>query len=343
MKLIGLTLSNEMMNAKNILVTGSAGHLGEALVRNLRKSIHSVVGVDLISSDFTDHVGSIADREFVAKCMDKIEVVLHAATLHKPHVATHSRQDFVDTNVTGTLNLLEESAASGVEAFVFTSTTSTFGDSMRPKSADTPAIWVTEELPPKPKNIYGVTKIAAEQLCQLFHRNHQLPCLILRTSRFFPEVDDRKEVRDAYPDPNIKTIEFLYRRVDIEDVVSAHLLAMEKAQSIGFGRYIISATTPFTPSDLDSLTGNAVEVVKRIEPAFESIFSERGWRMFPSVDRVYVNELARKELGWEPKHNFSSVLKRIQAGGSPLSQLAHEIGQKMYHDQVFDGEPYPVD
>ena len=331
------------MKSKNILVTGSAGHLGEALVRNLRQSPHNVVGIDINPSNFTDHVGSIADREFVAKCMEEIDVVLHAATLHKPHVATHSRQEFVDTNVTGTLNLLEESVKVGVEAFVFTSTTSTFGDAMRPTEPNGPAIWVTEDLVPIPKNIYGVTKVAAEQLCQLFHRNHQLPCLILRTSRFFPEVDDRKEVRDSYEDDNVKTNEFLHRRVDIEDVVSAHLLAMEKAQTIGFGRYIISATTPFTFSDLSSLTKTASEVVARFAPEFEAIFAERGWRMFPSIERVYVNELARNELGWEPKHDFRSVLKRIQKGGSPLSQLAHEIGQKMYHDQVFDGKPYPVD
>ncbi len=85
------------------------------------------------------------------------------------------------------------------------------------------------EVTPIPKNIYGVTKTAAEALCELFYRNHGLPCLILRTSRFFPEVDDRKETREAYQDGNIKANELLYRRVDLEDVVSAHLLALEKA------------------------------------------------------------------------------------------------------------------
>ncbi len=59
-------------------------------------------------------------------CMRGVTHVLHAATLHKPHVATHSRQEFVDTNVTGTLNLLEAAVANEVRSFVFTSTTSTF-------------------------------------------------------------------------------------------------------------------------------------------------------------------------------------------------------------------------
>ena len=107
--------------------------------------------------------------------MAGVEAVLHAATLHKPHVATHSRQEFVDTNVTGTLNLLEEAAAAGVGAFVFTSTTSVFGDALVPPPG-APAAWITEDVVPVPKNIYGVTKVAAEDLCQLFHRN-QRPAL----------------------------------------------------------------------------------------------------------------------------------------------------------------------
>ena len=61
--------------------------------------------------------------------MAGVDAVVHTATLHKPHVATHTRQDFVDTNITGTLNLLEEAVAAGVSSFVFTSTTSAFGAS----------------------------------------------------------------------------------------------------------------------------------------------------------------------------------------------------------------------
>src|SRR5262245_30761605 len=235
-----------------VLVTGTAGHLGEALVRSLRKITHEVIGIDILHSDFTNQIGSITDRDFVKGCMKGVDAVLHAATLHKPHLFTHSRQGFVDTNITGTLNLLEESVSAGVASFVFTSTTSAFGSAMTPP-ANAPAAWVTEDVIPVPKNIYGVTKTAAEDLCELFHRKHRLPCLVLRTSRFFPEEDDHKDTRQAYADDNIKANEFLYRRVDLEDVVSAHLLALEKAPELGFGRYIISATTPFTRDDLFEL------------------------------------------------------------------------------------------
>ena len=168
-----------------VLVTGSAGHLGEALMRLLRARGDDARGIDLKRSPFTDLAGSIADRGFVREAMAGVRAVLHTATLHKPHVVTHSRQDFVDTNVTGTLNLLEEAASAGVGAFVFTSTTSAFGRALTPPPG-TPAAWVTEDVRPVPKNIYGVTKVAAEDLCELFHRLHRLPCLVLRTSRFFP-------------------------------------------------------------------------------------------------------------------------------------------------------------
>src|SRR5689334_12401330 len=115
-----------------ILVTGSAGHLGEAMVRTLKDLKYDVVGIDILDSPFTTHRGSIVDRSFVKGCMNGVKVVFHPATLHKPHVGTHSQQTFVDTNITGTLNLLQESVAAGVEAFIFTSTTSTFGDALIP-------------------------------------------------------------------------------------------------------------------------------------------------------------------------------------------------------------------
>ncbi len=327
----------------NVLVTGSAGHLGEALVRTLRDQGHDVVGTDLIDSTFTDRVGTIADREHVRQCMAGVEVVLHAATLHKPHVATHSRQAFIDTNITGALNLLEEAVLAGVQSFIFTSTTSTFGDALRP-SKNKPAAWITESVEPIPKNIYGVTKIAAENLCQLFHRNQRLPCLILRTSRFFLEPDDNKAVREAYPDANSKANEFLYRRVELADVVSAHLLAMKKAPTIGFRRYIISATTPFTPADLIELRRNAPQVVKRLFPQYDAIYRQHGWRMFPSIDRVYVNKRARTELGWQPQIDFAHILTALQAGNTNLhSPLAQLVGIKGYHAEQFKDGLYPVE
>jgi UDP-glucose 4-epimerase len=312
------------------MVTGSAGHLGEALVRSFRAAGRDVVGVDLLPSPFTDAVGSICDRSFVNHCMRGATAVVHSATLHKPHVATHSNQDFVDTNVTGTLNLLEQALAAGVKAFVFTSTTSAFGSALVP-AAGQPAAWITEDVIPIPKNIYGVTKIAAENLCELFHRNHGLNSIVLRTSRFFPEADDDIAVRENYELDNVQANEMLYRRVDIEDVVSAHMLALARAPETGFRRYVISATTPFTISDLKVLRTNPREVVYRLFPACEAIYSARRWKLFASIDRVYANELALAELGWRPKYDFRHVLECARTFNDFRSPLARQVGSKGYH------------
>jgi UDP-glucose 4-epimerase len=324
-----------------VLVTGSSGHLGEALVRVLQSKGQEVVGLDVVPSPFTSVVGSVSDRACVQRCMHGVRTVFHAATLHKPHVATHSRQDFVDTNVSGTLNLLEEAAAAGVGSFVFTSTTSVFGDALIPP-ADAPAAWITEDVVPVPKNIYGVTKAAAEDLCQLFHRNQRLACIVLRTSRFFPEEDDDGAVREAYADANLKANEFLYRRVDIEDVVDAHLRAAEQAPALGFRRYIISATTPFLREDMPDLRSDAALVVGRRVAASVPEYARRGWRMVPGIDRVYVNERARRELGWAPRHDFAALVERLKAGGEVTSPLARLIGAKGYHAGAFAEGPYPV-
>lgn len=324
-----------------ILITGSTGHLGEALVRTLSPQGHDIIAIDIQPSSYTTHTGTICNPTFVQACMKGVDIVLHTATLHKPHVGTHPRQEFIDTNITGTLQLLEAATANKVKAFIFTSTTSVFGDALIPPPGQ-PAAWITEDVAPQPKNIYGVTKTAAEDLCQLFYRNQQLPVLILRTSRFFPESDDNKGMRDAFADDNLKTLEYLYRRVDVEDVVTAHIAAMHRAPEIGFGKYIISATTPFTQADLPQLRDHAPDIIKQIYPEAASIFAQYNWQFLPHLDRVYVNEKARRELHWQPKHDFGTLLQKLKLGQSIKSQLAGLIGEKGYHATSFSEGPYPV-
>ena len=106
---------------------------------------------------------------------------------------------------------------------------------------------------------------------------------------------------------------------------------MEQAPAIGFGRYIISATTPFTPADLQQLRTDAPAVVRRYSPGYEAEYRRRGWSMVPTIDRVYVNELARAQLGWQPRYDFNSVVGSLQRGEDFLSPLARAVGSKGYH------------
>lgn len=325
-----------------ILVTGSAGHLGEGLMRVLVGSAHQAVGLDVKPSPYTHLVGSVGDPDTVARAMDGVDAVLHTATLHKPHVGTHRRQDFVDTNVTGTLTLLEESVRIGLSAFVFTSTTSAFGGALTPPLG-APAAWIDETVRGAPKNIYGVTKTAAEDLCELFHRRHGLPCLVLRTSRFFPEEDDDRERRMRWADANAKANEYLFRRVDLADAADAHLCALDRAADIGFARYIVSATTPFSRADLPGLRSDPAGVVASLYPDFSEIYGRLGYRMFDEIDRVYDNAKARRELGWTPLYDFGAVLDQLARGAPFGSPLARTVGSKGYHDTVFEDGPYPVE
>lgn len=314
----------------NVLVTGSSGHLGEGLMRTLPAAGHKAVGLDLLPGAYTTVKGDIADRQTARAAVRGMDAIIHAATLHKPHIGSHSRQKFVDTNVTGTLNLLEEAATAGVSRFIFTSTTSAFGNALGP-GPEEPAAWITESVTPLPRNIYGVTKLAAERRCELAHRDHGMPVLILRTSRFFPEADDRDEVRASWDDTNLKVNELLYRRVDLEDAVDAHLAALDHAPDLAFDRFIISATTPFVPADAAELSRDAPAVVARRVPQYKSVFAKRGWRMLPRIERVYDNAHARERLGWRPKWDFARAIERLAAGEEPASPLQRQVGIKGYH------------
>ena len=320
----------------DVLVTGSSGHLGTALMLTLPSLGFTPLGIDILASPTTTLVGSITDRALVSRILqaNPIRHVLHAATLHKPHVGSHTKEQFVETNITGTLVLLEEAAKLGqqVESFVFFSTTSTFGLALSP-GRGSPAAWIDESVAPLPKNIYGVTKVAAEDVCQLVQRQTGLPVLVMRTSRFFPEEDDDEDRRNAMSDDNLKLLELAYRRVDIADIVSAAVCGMARAREIRWGRYIISAPTPFSNDEetLRALESNPGEVFRRVAPGMDTVFEEKGWKHLARVDRVYDASKAVAELGWQPKYTFAWAVERWARGEEWRSELVGRVGRKGYH------------
>jgi UDP-glucose 4-epimerase len=309
-----------------ILVTGSSGWLGRTLVPRLRRDGHEVVGIDPISSENTQVVGSIVDRNLVRAAIRDFQVhaIIHSGGLHKPDIDTHERSDFVAVNVQGTLNLLEESVLpdSNVDRFIFTSTTSVMiSRDIRAGFAGgrTKAAWITEEMTPlAPRNIYGVSKLAAEQLCRLFHELHGLPIVTLRTSRFFPEADDMAHTI-VQSDHNTKVNEFLFRRLTVEDAAESHVEALKKAPELGFDTFIISATTPFSPGDCEELIHDAPSVVKRYFPRYPELYARVGWTMFRSIDRVYDSDKARRRLGFVCRSGFGEKLKELARLTTPMS------------------------
>ena len=174
-------------------------------------------------------------------------------------------------------------------------------------------------------------QLAAEGLCRTFHLEHGLACVALRTSRFFPEDDDEPQARQRWSQDNLQANELLHRRVDLEDVVEAHRVALREAGRIGHGRFIVSATTPFLPEDCAALGRDAAAVLRLRVPGWEGIYARHGWTPPGTLDRVYDNRAAREVLGWQPRIDFAAALARLEATGELRSPLARLIGQKGYH------------
>lgn len=284
----------------------------------LRRDGHFVVGIDPVPGPMTQIVGSVADRALVRETIraNGIDAVVHSGALHKPHIDLHPRDAYVAVNVQGTLNLLEEAVAPGskVDRFVFTSTTSLMiSREIRAGRAGgaTEAVWITEEMAPLlPRNIYGVTKLAAEHLCRLMHVLHGLPVVVLRTARFFPEDDDMAHaiVQSA---ENTKANEFLFRRLSVEDAAECHVVALGKAPTLGFDTFIVCAPTPFVPADCAALIADAPAVVRRHFPEYPALYARRGWTMFDSIDRVYDSSKATRVLGFTCRTGFREKLAEL--------------------------------
>jgi nucleoside-diphosphate-sugar epimerase len=302
-----------------VLLTGSSGWLGRFLAPRLRDAGHEVVGLDVAPGADTDIVGSVADRALVDRAFAErgIEAVIHGGALHKPDIARYPKRAFVDVNVTGTLNLLEAAVAAGHDRFVFTSTTSLMiSEVIRAGKAGgaSKAVWLTEDFGPlEPRNIYGVTKRSAEQLCALFHREHGLGIAILRTGRFFPEEDDTHRHLSG---ENIKANEFLHRRLTVEDAAEAHVVALEKAPRLGCETFILSAPPPFDPSEAEELIRDAPAAIARRFPHAAGLYARHGWRLPDHLDRIYDPSRAERLMGFRCRTDFAAVLDALASGAT---------------------------
>ncbi|MBB4854946.1 hypothetical protein HNP40_002338 [Mycobacteroides chelonae] len=118
--------------------------------------------------------------------------------------------------------------------------------------------------------------IAAEDIAEVVHPGSGLPVIVLRTSRFSLEQDDNDAVRAPYSDANVAANEYLYRRVELADVVEAHLLAPERAPDLGWAKQVVSATTPFSRTDIAQLRTDAPAVVARHFPEQPTLYAAHG-------------------------------------------------------------------
>lgn len=322
-----------------VLLTGSSGWLGRWLAPRLRRDGHVVIGLDVAPGRDTQIVGSVADRALIDRSVADygIEAIIHSAALHKPDIARYPRQAFIDVNITGTLNLIEAAVAAGHDRFVFTSTTSLMvRDDVRAGADSGGSWWMDEDFGPiAPRNIYGITKLAAEHSCALMHRDHGIGVAILRTGRFFPEDDDTHAIPAG---PNLKANELMHRRLTAADAADAHVAALDAAPTLGCETFILSAPPPFARSDAGELARDARAVILRHFPDAAALYARAGWVLPETIDRVYDPGKAQRLLCWRAETDFAAVLAALRTGkelpfshdpGYQSPMLARQAGMRL--------------
>ncbi|MDK2595064.1 NAD-dependent epimerase/dehydratase family protein [Pseudoalteromonas obscura] len=284
-----------------VLVTGSAGRVGRAIYINLAHT-YQVVGLDSTPCSTADFIGDIRDEALLQQALEGVDVVVHTAALHAPHIGHMSDEMFHDVNVLATIKLAELAIAYGVKQFVFTSTTALYGHASTPNGR---AGWVTEQTKPLPKTIYHHTKIEAEKALRAISNEFAFAVTVLQMSRCFPEPVEQMALYR------------LNRGIDYRDVASAHRSAIEKALP-GFNRFIISGKTPFDLSCCEQLFYDCEAVLRARSPKLVALFKQRGWSLPQTLDRVYDSAKAQNELGWTPQYGFESVIDLYDDGFSEV-------------------------
>ena len=237
---------------------------------------------------FTSVVSNILSPK-AAPLIQGADAIIHCAALHAPHIKHHSEQEFWDANVATTEYLLKHCGQHA--SFVLTSSTSVFGGSLvRPGRT----VWVDEGLVTQPRDIYDVTKLAAEGLVRQADATHR-SMTVLRISRCFPEQE------------KLMAIYRLHRGVDLRDVVLAHSLAL--GRSAAHGLYIISGPLLFQRANLVELYNDAALLIEQMCPRLSDYFKQNNWSLPTSIDRVYSSELASKELGYRPRFSVDQFLQ----------------------------------
>ena len=276
-------------------VTGTSGRVGGAVAGALAAAGWSVRGADRSPGRLTGIVGDLRDPRVRRTLVDAADVVIHAAALHAPHVGVVDDAEFRAVNVDATAALLDDAATAGVRRFVYISSTSVYGHALVPADR---AVWVDETLPPRPRDIYDETKLAAEHLVAA----SPIASATLRIARCFPE-----------PLP-VWAARLLHRSVRLADVAAATSSAALHATVTG--TFNIAGRYPFTPADCVALHHDAAAVIAERAPEVAAAFHQRGWRLPRRIDRVYDSSAATEAFGYQPAEGVLRLLHEAANGES---------------------------
>ena len=328
---------------KRVLVTGADGfigsHLTEALVRQgydvrafvLYNSFNSWGWLDQASADVRDALdvfaGDIRDPHGVRVAMAGCDAVLHLAALIAIPYSYHSPDTYVDTNVKGTLNVLQAARALGVDRVVHTSTSEVYGTAR--------FVPITEEHPLQGQSPYSATKIAADQLAYSFYASFNLPVVIARP---FNTYGPRQSARAVIPTV-IGQIASGARRLKlgavhptrdfnyVADTVAAFIAALNSDGGLG---EVINFGSNFEVS-----IGDTVGLIAELMNADVEIETE-AVRLRPEkseVERLWAdNRKARELLGWSPAYGGidgfrKGLAETIRWFADPANLAGYKVGR----------------
>lgn len=276
----------------SVLITGAAGRLGQALVPLLRAHGYRAVGTDLAPGPTVDVLLDVRDADAVLATTRGFDAIVHTAALHGKHYEEGApRLDFVRTNIEGTLHLLEACHQHGIgkyQHYIYLRAS---------HDAPTQAVWVDEALVPEPRDIYDISKQAAEALCRDFFEKEHVQTVVLRTSRFLPEP------------AHLALTHRLYRGVDVRDAALGHLLALEH-EFASFEVFNISGGGPFERPDLELLKQGPETVIRQRLPEAATVYEQLNWPFPASIDRVYSIEKAQRILGYQPRFTAAALAQQ---------------------------------
>jgi dTDP-glucose 4,6-dehydratase len=296
-----------------VLVTGADGFIGSQLVEALVREgtqVRAMVFYNSLNSwgwldDAPDDVrgqfevvtGDIRDPHFMHEVVRGCEVVLHLAALISIPFSYRSPAAFVDTNVMGTVNVLQAARDSGVARVVCTSTSEVYGSARR--------VPIDEDHPLQAQSPYAASKIAADQMALAFHRTYGTPVVVLRP---FNTFGPRQSARAVIPTiitqiaSGVREIKLgaLSPRRDfsfVSDTVRGFLRAAVAERGVG---EVINTGAGFEIS-----IGDTAREIARIMQADVEIarVDERVRPAESEVDRLWANiDKAARELGWTPEY-----------------------------------------
>lgn len=299
---------------KKILITGGAGFIGANFVYKFLELGNSVAVMerketnlwrlgkvkDKITIGFVDIADSKAVEIFITKT--KPDIVLHFAAYGAYQRFQQDIDATINTNLKGTINLVNACQKIGVKAFINTGTNSEYGIKEKPMKE-------TDVL--EPDNLYGITKAAATHYCQMMARKHDFPVVTLRPFAVYGPFEEKGRLMTDVIKACLTNGELLLSKPDsvrpflfIEDLTSAYMLAIEKVDSIKGGVFNIGTTQQHTIAEVVEIAKKITETT--VEPKYGQITAAQNeagmW--------LYDISKAKKILKWKPRHTLEQGLKK---------------------------------